>query len=241
MKMVLAVLCCAATSVAADAVERLFDRNLSAAERAGACYALRGTKEARTVAALSRAMEDPDLLSCAAEDLRLAGATEELARALASRNEQVRATSARLLGSFQKVEYLGALSRAAADENLLVATNAVAGLSQYTGAEVIPYLAGLAKQGGMTGDMALERLGAMDAIAGLHAARELIGSAQVPDKLYAMRIVGMYGDRSDLPVLHKIAASGQESLAQHNRGFGLMPPISLTRAAETAIRAIESR
>jgi tetratricopeptide (TPR) repeat protein len=223
------------------AIEQLFDRKLSATQRAGACFELRGVKGAETLVAMTRAMEDPDLLSCAAENLRVAGAVAELGEALASKTEQVRATAARLLGSFQNVDYLEPLSRAAADPNILVATNALAALTEYRGAAVMPYLAALAEKGGMIGDMALDRLAALDSTRALEVGRDLVASPQVPDKLYGMRMIAMYGDRGDLQALTKIASSGQEDLAQHNRGFGFMPPISLTRAAQTAIRAIESR
>ncbi len=222
-------------------LDRLFDAKLSATQRAGACFQLRGAKDADSIAAMSRAMEDPALLSCAAENLRIAGAVAALTDAMASTNEQVRAAAARSLGSFQRLDLLEPLSRAAQDANLLVATNALAGLSEYRDPAVIPYLAALARKGGMVGDMAMDRLAEMDATGALKVARELLYSPQVPDKLYAMRVIGASGDASDLPALKKIAAAGQENLAQRNRGFGFMPPISLSRAAETAIRSIESR
>lgn len=222
-------------------LERLFDARLNATQRAGACFELRGAKDAAAIAAMSRAMDDPGLLACAAENLRLAGAVAQLQEALSSRNEQVRAAAARSLGSFQRVDLLEPLNRAAQDENILVATNALAALSEYRDPAVIPYLAALASKGGMIGDMAIDRLALLDPAGALHIARGLLASSQVPDKLYAMRIIGAGGDPSDLPALKKIAASGQESLAQRNRGFGFMPPISLSRAAGTAIRAIESR
>lgn len=230
-------------AVAADqpALDRLFDAKLSATQRAGACFQLRGAKDADSIAAMSRAMEDPALLTCAAENLRVAGAVAALTEAMASANEQVRAAAARSLGSFQRLDLLEPLSRAAQDDNLLVATNALAGLSEYRDPAVIPVLAALARKGGMVGDMAIDRLAEMDAPGALKVARELLGSAQVPDKLYAMRVIGASGDASDLAALKKIAAEGQENLAQRNRGFGFMPPISLSRAAETAIRSIESR
>lgn len=229
-------------AVAAQApLERLFDAKLTATQRAGACFELRGAKDAETLAAIARAMEDPGLLACAAENLRLAGAAAQLKEALSSPNEQVRAAAARSLGSFQSVDLLVPLSRAAQDENILVATNALAALSEYRDPAVIPYLAALAAKGGMIGDMAIDRLALLDRAGALHIARGLLASSQVPDKLYAMRIIGASGDRSDLPALKKIAASGQESLAQRNRGFGFMPPISLSRAAGTAIREIQSR
>ena len=223
------------------ALDRMFDAKLNATQRAGACFELRSVKDDATVAAMGRAMEDPGLLACAAENLRLAGAVAVLRDGLSSKNEQVRATAARALGSFQRSDLLEPLSRAAEDENLLVATNALAGLSQYEGPEVVPYLATLAAKGGMVGDMAIDRLAALDKAAALKVARQLLDSPQVPDKLYAMRVIGAGGDRSDLPSLRKIAASGQENLAQRNRGFGFMPPISLARAAETAIKEIEAR
>jgi tetratricopeptide (TPR) repeat protein len=223
------------------AIERLFDRKLSATQRAGACFELRGVKDAETVTAMSHAMEDADLLSCAAENLRISGAAMELRAALASNTEQVRATAARLLGSFQNLDDIEPLSRAAADPNMLVATNALAALSEFRDPAVMPYLVALAGKGGMIGDLALDSLVALDSTRALKVGRDLLASSQVPDKLYGMRIIGMYGDRSDLDALTKIASAGQESLAQHNRGFGFMPPISLTRAADTAIRSIESR
>ena len=223
------------------ALDRLFDARLNATQRAGACFQLRGANDPETVAAMARALEDAGLLSCAAENLRIAKAVEALQTALSSSNEQVRAAAARQLGSFQSLDLLEPLSRAAQDDNLLVATNALAGLSQYRDPAVIPYLAALARKGGMVGDMATDRLALMDARGALKVARDLLSSPQVPDKLYAMRILGAYGDRGDLPALQNIAAAGRENLAQHNRGFGFMPPISLSRAADTAIHSIESR
>jgi len=56
-----------------------------------------------------------------------------------------------------------------------------------------------------------------------------------------MRVIGAAGDASDLPPLRKIANSHEESLAQRNRGFGFMPPINLSRAAQSAIAAIERK
>jgi hypothetical protein len=66
-------------------------------------------------------------------------------------------------------------------------------------------------------------------------------SKQVPDQLYAMRILGAAGDRSDLPRLERIAAVHEETLSQRDRGFGFMPAVNLSRAARAAISVIESR
>ena len=217
---------------------------LAAAQQidANACFQARGKTDAATIEAMTRTLEDPELFTCAATNLRIAGAIEPLRRALsASDNPQVRAAAARELGSFQKPELLEPLSRATEDENALVATNALAGLCQYEDRAVVPYLAALGKKGGIIGDMALDRLLELDPAAAVQVARGLLGSPQVPDRLYAMRVVGSAGDASDLPALRKIAAAGGENLAQRNRGFGFMPPINLARAAQSAIEAIEAK
>jgi HEAT repeat protein len=209
---------------------------------AKACFEARGKSDPATIEALVHALDSPDVFSCAATDLRIAGAIEPLWQALESNdNPQVRAAAARELGSFQNPEMLAPLMRAAKDENMLVATNALAGLSQYQDRAVVPHLTELAKAGGMIGDMALDRLLDLDPAAAIVVARALLASPQVPDKLYAMRAIGAAGDATDLASLRKIAASREETLAQRNRGFGFMPPINLSRAAQSAIAAIEAR
>jgi HEAT repeats len=222
-------------------IERLFDSKLNATQRANACFELRGNADPDAISALGRALDDADLRACAAENLRIAGAIEPLKRALSDPEPQVRAAAARELGEFRKPELLEPLSIAAGDENALVATNALAGIGMYPGKEALPYLAVIAKRGGMTGDMALDRLAELDLHMGLSVARGLLGSPQVPDKLYAMKVIGEAGNVSDLPELRKIAASNPETLSQRDRGFGLMPPINLARSAQAAIAAIEKR
>ncbi len=216
---------------------------IAAAQRvdANACFQARGKTDAATVETMTHALDDPELFTCAAMNLRLAGAVEPLRAALLHENPQVRAAAARELGSFQKVELLEPLTHAAEDENLLVATNALAGLCQYNDPAVTPYLARLAQKGGMIGDMAIDRLLQLDAAGALRVARALLGSSQVPDRLYAMRVIGAAGDASDLPALRKVASGGEENLAQRNRGFGFMPPINLARAAKSAMAAIAAR
>jgi hypothetical protein len=231
-----------AAAADSSATGQMFDHKLSPTRRVTVCFNLRGNTDEDVLRAMARALEDPDLMSCAATNLRIAGSIEPLQQALSSsQNEQVRATAARELGSFRKPELLEVLSSAANEENALVATNALAGLSQYDDPAVVPYLVALAKRGGMVGDMALERLSQLDPTASLSVARELLSSAQVPDKLYAMRAIGSFGDASDVAGLKKVAAENPDNLAQHGRGFGLMPPINLARAAQAAIAGIESR
>jgi HEAT repeat protein len=230
-------------AVAAEtpAIERLFDAKLNPTQRAGACFELRGQSDTATIAAMTRAIEVTDLTACAAENLRVAGAIDALEQGLANRAPEVRAAAARVLGSFEKPELLASLNQAAQDQNALVATNALAALSQYQDPAVVPYLSILAAKGGMIGDMALERLRHLDGAAALAIARQLLASPQVPDQLYAMQVIGSAGDRSDLPSLRKIAGGPHETLSQNNRGFGFMPPINLARAAQSAIASIEAR
>jgi HEAT repeat protein len=222
-------------------LQQLFDPKSTATQRSNVCFELRGNSDPEVIRAMSRALDDQELVACAADNLRIANAVEPLKQALSSPNEQARSAAARELGSFQDLTLLESLSRAAQDANALVASNALEALSEYRDAAVIPYLAALAKKGGMIGDMALERVLQLDSSVALSIARPLLESAQVPDKLYAMRTIGAAGDRSDLPELRKIATSKEEAPVQRSRGFGLMPPINLARAAQSAIAAIEAR
>jgi HEAT repeat protein len=226
---------------AAD-LQPLFDPHLNATQRANACFALRGKADEETIRAMTRALEDQDLITCAAENLRIVKAVEPLKRALAdSPNQQARAAAARALGSFQDPALIDPLFAAAEDANILVASNALAALSEFAGAAVIPDLAALAKKGGMIGDMSLERILQLDPGAAVTIARTLLASPQVPDKLYSIRVLGSAGAAADLPELRKIAATAEEIPNQRTRGFGLMPPINLARAAQSAIESIQSR
>jgi|HubBroStandDraft_6_1064221.scaffolds.fasta_scaffold264164_2 HEAT repeat protein len=222
-------------------VQRLFDGKLTVSQRTTACFELRGNREPDVVNSMAKALEDPALLACATDNLRIAGAVETLQQALSNPDAQVRAAAVRQLGTFQKPELLDVISRAAQEENLLVSTNALAGLNEYQNPVVIPYLAILAKRGGMVGDMALDRLSQLESTTALGIARGLLASSQVPDRLYAMRVIGAFGDASDLAELNKIARSTPENLSQRNRGFGFMPAINLARAAQSAMASIQSR
>lgn len=227
-------------------VQRLFDGKLTPSQRAAACFELRGNSEPDVVNAMGKALEDPAVRSCAADNLRIAGARsagaiDTLEQALSTQDAQARAAAARQLGTFQKPDLLEVIYQAAQDENLLVATNALAGLNEYQDPAVIPYLCNLAKRGGMIGDMALDRLVQLESATALGVARGLLSSSQVPDRLYAMRVIGAFGDASDLAELNQIARSSPESLSQRARGFGFMPAINLARAAQSAMASIQSR
>lgn len=241
MKTLTASIMLAAALNAAN-LEPLFDTHLSTTQRANVCFALRGDADAETIRAMTRALDDPDLVSCAAANLRIANAVGPLKRALAENpNPQSRAAAARELGSFHDPALLEPLTSAAQDPNILVASNALGALSEYSDPVAIPSLRTLAIKGGMIGDMALERILQLDSAAALAIARSLIESPQVPDKLYSIRVLGAAGDKTDLPGLRKIAANPEEAPAQRTRGFGLMPPVNLARAARSAIASIESR
>jgi hypothetical protein len=222
-------------------IEKLSDPKLNGTQRANVCFALRGNSDPEVVRAMRREMEDRELVSCAAENLRIVKAVAALEDALRSENEQARAAAARELGTFEDPALLEPLSKAAHDPNALVASNALLALTVYHDPGVVPYLSALSKDGGMIGDMALERLLTLDAKGALGIARKLIGSSQVPDKLYAIRTMGAAGDRADLAVLRKIASANEVEPVQRARGFGLMPPINLSRAALAAIEDIETR
>ena len=144
------------------AVERLFDSKLNQRSAPMPASNFAATHDPEVITALSRALDDADVRACAADNLRIAGAIEPLKRALSNPEPQVRAAAARELGEFRKPELLEPLSIAAGDENALVSTNALAGICMYLGKEAIPYLEVIAKRGGMTGDMALDRLSELD-------------------------------------------------------------------------------
>ena len=205
------------------------------------CFAKRGDRSAEAIEAMARALADPESRSCAAENLRIVEAVEPLRAALHSDLPETRAAAARVLGTLKRNDAIDELAAVASDVNLLVASNAVAGLMNYDDPAVVPALDGLARKGGMAGDLALERLLAIARPQALSAARDLVIKGQVPDRLYALRVIADLGDATDLPLLEKIAGDSSERLESRSRGFGLMPAISLSRAAQTATESIRQR
>jgi len=222
------------------ATARMLAPQLNVAERNNACYELRGVHSPEAIAALASALQSPEVRSCAARNLRDAGAVEELKTALASADPEMRAAAARELGALGKPELIEPLARAARDPNLLVATNALEGLAQYQDPSVLPALLSLAESGGPVAAMALSRAGQFEDPAVLTVARKVMATRDVPLRLTALREIGDHGDTSDLPVLRELAAKA-ERVAPAGRGFGLVPPLDLSRAAQNAIRQIESR
>jgi HEAT repeat protein len=190
---------------------------------------------------MRKALQDVKVRACAGTNLRKAGAIAELKDALADSNFEVRALAARELGGFEKPELLPLLAAAARDPQMLVGINAIEGLADYRDSVVVPYLLGLAKDGGLVGTMALERAMAFRDPRVIETARLLLNNKDVSDKLAAMRVIGEMGDESDVPALRQIQAKETEAVSSAGRGFGLMPAISLSKAAQTAIEKIGER
>jgi HEAT repeat protein len=220
---------------------RMQDASLTVAQRNDACFALRGSASPAIVQAMRRALDDQAVRACAGINLRAVGAIAELTDALGDSDPQVRALAARQLGAFEKPELLEPLAAAARDSQLIVAANAVAGLANYRDPIAVPYLLDIAKMGGVAGAAALNRALEFRDPRIPAIARDLLGRPDASDKLAGLRALAQMGDRNDLPKLKEIARTETQAVAAQNRGFGLMPAISLSKAAKTAIESIEGR
>jgi HEAT repeat protein len=241
MKRIAFFLFCAGTLAAADdPVGRMLDAKLTVAQRNNACFALRGNRSHEVVAAMRGALASEVVRACAARNLREAGAVDELLSALSSPEAEIRAVAARELGSFEKPELMDVLLKAAHDPSVLVATNAVMGLGQYHDRAVLPKLLDLSAGGGAVGVAALSRAKQFDEPATLPVARKLLSGNDPAAKLIALLIVGECGDAGDLPRLRELAAKSQP-LGVRGRGFGLMPALDISRAAQNAIDRIQKR
>jgi HEAT repeat protein len=220
----------------------MLDTKLTAAQRNNACYSLRGDASAPAIEAATQGLRDPKLRACAAENLHRAGAVEPLKAALTDDSPDVRAIAARMLGTFERPELAPLIAKVGEDPQLLVATNAVEGLSYYRDRTAVPYFLALAKRTGIVGSLAIEQLINLKEPQALTLGRELIKSTDPADLLAAMRLLGSLGDRSDFPALESVARRFPDSLSTSSgRGFGLMPAINLARAARTSIEQIRVR
>jgi HEAT repeat protein len=231
---------CLASPAQDGSAARMLDPKLNVAQRNNACYELRGSAAPETISAMARALETPDVRSCAARNLREAGAVDELKTALAASDPDVRAAAARELGALSRPDLIESLTRAARDPNLIVATNALEGLAQYQDPHVLQALFSLAEAGGPVAAMALSRAVQFGDPGVLTVARKLMATRDVTLRLAALRTIGDFGDAVDLPALRELAARSERA-APVGRGFGLVPAIDLSRAAQNAIRQIESR
>ncbi len=222
------------------ATARMLDPKINVAQRNNACYELRGSASPETIAAMVRALEAPEVRACAARSLREAGAVDELKAALAASAPDVRAAAARELGALGRTDLIEPLAQVARDPNLIVATNALEGLAQYQDVRVLPALLSLAEAGGPVAAMALSRAVQFDNPGVLTVARKLMATRDVTLRLAALRAIADFGDAADLPALRVLAAKAERATPA-GRGFGLVPSIDLSRAAQNAIRQIESR
>jgi HEAT repeat protein len=230
-----------ALPLAAGEFENFTDTALNYTQRNTACFALRGNRSPEVVAALRMALDNSNLQQCAAADLRAAGASADLLDALQrDKDTTARAAAARELGTMQKPEFLAVLEEAARDRDPLVASNAIEGLMRYEDRSSVPQLRRIALVGGIQSTLALDILIDWHDPAVVEIGRKLVAGKEPADELVGIRAIGLTGDASDLPRLKELAKSEGE-LNSGSRGFGLMPAISLARAARTAIANIEQR
>ena len=234
------LLCAASANASSDLAKTMLDPKATAAQRNDACFALRGNRSAEIIAALSNALTESVVRTCAAEDLRRAGALDALLEAVASDNPDVQTVAARELGEAHDPRALEALGRAALDSNVLVACTAIDALAGYGEASALPLLLRAARQPGVTGVTALQRAAAFRNATVAPVARQLLASGDAASKIVAIGVIGELGDASDLLVLRAIAAN-PDPLAPRGRGFGFMPVIDLARVAQNAIDKITSR
>ena len=222
--------------------ERMLDNKLTQAQRNDACFSLRGDNSKEAVEANAKAFRDAKVRSCAEENLRRAGAVDELKAALKDEDSDVRAAAARIMGTFERPELVSLIAKAGEDSQMLVATNAIEGLSYYRDRSAVPYLLKLGRRTGIVGSLAIEQLIKLKEPQALPLGRELMKSSDPADLMAAMRILGMMGEKSDISALEAVAKRFPEAtLSSTGRGFGFMPAISLDHAANTSIQQIRSR
>jgi len=223
-----------------EKLARMFDAKLSPAQRNEACFSLRDDRSTATLQGMRAALNVEVVRACAGRNLLQAAAGALLVDTLQDKAPEVRATAARQLGLMKDPEFIPALAAAAAEQNLLVATSAVQGLCQYEDRRVLPALRQVVSRGGIVGAISLSRIAALDGAEALLLARKLLSSADVTDRVLALRIIGDNGNASDLPALQSMADQSVELMARQ-RGFGLMPPIDLSQAAKRTIAQVQNR
>jgi hypothetical protein len=239
--MKVAILLIAAAPLFAGDFEKFTDNSLNYTQRNTACLALRGNKEPEVIAAMRGALDNSNLQACAGTNLRAAGATAELLNTLEHDSDPTaRAVAARELGSLQTFEFLAPLRRAAEDRDLLASSNAVEGLIRYEDHSSSPQLREIALLGGVLTSLAMDTLIDWHDPEVASIGRRLIARKEPGDQLIGVRAVGLTGNASDLPALRELAKD-KTALNSGARGFGLMPAISVARAAKTAIENIERR
>lgn len=219
-------------------LDRFLDIKLDYTPRNIACAALRGNRTPEVIAVMRASLTNIQLQQCAATNLRVAGATKELLDALADHDPTARAVAARELGSLHQPEFLAPLRKVADDPDLLVASNAIEGLVRYEDHSSAPQLREIALMGGVMTSLALDSLIDWHDPEVLSIARKLMARTDPGDRLAGIRAVGIAGDDSDVAQLRELAKD-DENLASGGRGFGLMPAISISKAAQVAIQTLQ--
>ena len=221
----------------AGGFDKFLDITANYTMRNEACLALRGNTDPEIIAAMRASLENTQLQACAAANLRAAGAAAELLDALSAPDPTTRAVAARELGAMQKPEFIAPLRKAAEDKDILVASNAIEGLVRYEDHSSAPQLREIALMGGVLTSLALDTLIDWHDGEVLSIGRQLIARDAPGDQLVGIRAIGLTGDESDLPKLRELSKD-DKALASGGRGFGLMPTISISRAAKTAMQNI---
>jgi HEAT repeat protein len=212
----------------------------SAAQRNDACFALRGKRSPEAIAAMRKAIGDPDVRACAARNLREAGAVESLLDALNTGVPDTRIAAARELGPMRESRALDSLGKAALDPNPLVASAAITALAENGDRAALPYLLRAAAEPSISGVFAMEQAARFHDAAVLPPARRVLAAGDVASQVIAVTVIGDLGDATDLAVLREIVAKS-EPVTSRGRGFGLMPAIDLGRVAKNAIEKIAAR
>ena len=215
-------------------IATMLDGGATAAQRNDACYVLRGERAPEAIAALTTAISDKVVRSCAARDLREAGAVDVLLFALSTADADVQIAAARELGELRDPRALEPLGRAALSDNPPAGAAAITALGAYPVADALPYLLRASAQPGVNGVNALEQAARSKSPEVLKRARQVLATADVASQVIALAIIADLGDETDLPMLRKLAAHSDPQYSR-GRGFGFMPPIDVARAAQTAI------
>jgi HEAT repeat protein len=213
---------------------------LTVAQRNDACFAVRGQRSPEIIAEMRRGINDSVVRTCAARNLREAGAVDALIDALETGAPDTRVAAAHELAAMRDARALEALGRAAMDPNALVAASAIAALGDYESGTALPYLLKAAALPTVAGMTALEQAARVHDAAVLPVARSVLAKGDVAAQVVALGIIADLGDASDLPALREMEKHS-EPVSVRGRGFGFMPAIDLARAARTAIARIGSR
>ena len=236
----IAILMLVSVPLFAGDLEIFLDGKVNSTSRNAACQALAGNKAPEVVKAMRDSVGSAEVQACAGANLRKAEALPELRSALSDSDATVRAVAAREIGVLQRPEFLAPLRKAADDSDLLAASNAIEGLMRYQDHSSAPQLREIALKNGVLATLALNALIDWHDAAVLPIGRKMMASTEPGVQLVGIRAVSLTGDASDLPLLRDLAKD-DTNLAAGGRGFGLMPAISISRAAKLAIQNITSK